>query len=176
MSNTDSNTSNTNHCKDCDVELANSYSIRCDKCYNRSDNSDVTHELALVEDMLRQGNDSLDEAWHSYAYNYKQRRELQRDVKADDPRVEELLKEMYDVMVNNSCAHLWSNFVDEIDGMPNLHRRTYSGTVTLKFSFENVEIAGDLADWEIEGAILDAIDGDLNYGDEDECEVDYDED
>jgi hypothetical protein len=176
MSNTDSNTSTTSNCKDCDVELTNSYSLRCDKCYNRSDNSDVTHELALAENTLRRTEHNVDELWHGYAYNYMRRRDLERDVKADDSRVEELLKEMYDVMVNNSSAHLWQNFVDEIEGMPNLNRRTYSGSVTLKYYFDNVEIAGDIADWEIEDAILDALSGDFSYGDEHEREVEYEED
>lgn len=98
-----------------------------------------------------------------------------RPVSADDHRVLPLLREMYDTMVNNSSAHLWSNFVDSITGMPDLSTRKYGGVVTLKFYFTDVEVPGDIADWEIENAILDSIRGDLCYGYEDEVEVDYEE-
>jgi hypothetical protein len=89
----------------------------------------------------------------------------------------ELLKEMYDTMVNNSCAHLWSNFVNDITGMPDLSVRTYGGTLTLKFHFTGIEVAGDLADWEIESALYDAITdkGYATTGDEDGYEIEYEE-
>ena len=101
-----------------------------------------------------------------------------RPVSADDHRVLPLLREMYDTMVNNSSAHLWSNFVDSITGMPDLSTRKYSGTITLSFSFLDVEIPGDIADWEIETHIYDALcgNGDLDIGYEDEYSVDYQED
>lgn len=106
-----------------------------------------------------------------------ERSQLKRPVKADDSRVEQLLKEMYDTMVNNSSAHLWQNFVDDIDGMPDLSRRKYGGVVTLKFYFTDIEIAGDIADWEIQDAILEVLadNDDLSYGNENEVEVDYEE-
>ena len=100
-----------------------------------------------------------------------------RDVSADDPRVLDLLKDMYDTMVNHSCAHLWSNFVNDITGMPDLSVRTYGGTLTLRFHFTGIEVAGDLADWEIESALYDAITdkGYATTGDEDGYEIEYEE-
>lgn len=97
-----------------------------------------------------------------------------RDVAADDPRVLSLLKEMYDTMVNNSSADLWSNFVDSITGMPDLSVRRYSGAITLTFEFEDVEVPGNIADWEIADHIYDRLvqDGYLCIGDESEYRVD----
>ena len=110
-----------------------------------------------------------------------ERSRLSRSVGADDWRVESLLKEMYDVMVNNSCAHLWSIFVDEITGMPDLSRRKYSGTISLTFSFSEIEIEGDCADWEIADKIYAELErggyrSDFQIGYEDSYEVYYDED
>jgi hypothetical protein len=103
--------------------------------------------------------------------------QLNRSVGADDWRVKSLLTEMYDTMVNNSCSHLWSIFVNDITGMPNLATRRYGGTVTLKFHFTDLEIPGDIADWEIEDKILEALadNDDLNYGNEDGLSVNYEE-
>ena len=127
-------------------------------------NTETDNTLQATVDELRHDISKLrDELWQC----------KNRDVAADDPRVLSLLKEMYDTMVNNSSAHLWSNFVDSITGMPDLSTRKYSGTVTLTFSFDDVEIPGDIADWEIEGKILEEIEGDLCYGYEDETSVDY---
>ena len=102
---------------------------------------------------------------------------LNRPVKADDWRVKELLTEMYDTMVNNNCSHLWSIFVDTIPDMPDLSTRRYGGTVTLEFNFTDIEVPGDIADWEIEGKILEILadNGDLSYGYEDRSSVSYDE-
>jgi hypothetical protein len=100
-----------------------------------------------------------------------------RSVSASDPRVLELLKEMYDVLVNNDSSHLWADFVDSITGMPDLNRRTYGGTLTLRFHFSGVEIDGNLADWEIEPALYEAI-TELGYattGDEDGYDIEYEE-
>ena len=102
---------------------------------------------------------------------------LNRPVKADDWRVKDLLTEMYDTMVNNSCAHLWLNFVNDIEGMPDLSTRKYGGTVTLRFHFTDIEVPGDIADWEIGEKILEILadNGDLGYGYEDGFDVDYEE-
>ncbi len=116
-------------------------------------------------------------AWTQDEHDYlnKERHRLNGAVKADDWRVKSLLTEMYDTMVNNSCAHLWSNFVDAIEGMPDLSTRKYGGTVTLEFHFTDIEVPGDIADWEIEDKILEQLRGDLRYGDEDRYSVDYEE-
>jgi hypothetical protein len=118
-------------------------------------------------------------AWTQDEHDYlnKERHRLNNSVKADDWRVKELLTEMYDAMVNNSCSHLWSIFVNDIAGMPNLATRRYGGTVTLRFHFTDLEIPGDIADWEIEDKILEALadNDDLNYGNEDGLSVDYEE-
>ena len=118
-------------------------------------------ELKTIVEQLRKKNTELED----------------REVKADDWRVKSLLTEMYDTMVNNSCAHLWSNFVDAIEGMPDLSTRKYGGTVTLRFHFTDIEVPGDIADWEIGDKILEILadNGDLSYGYEDGFDVDYEE-
>jgi len=130
------------------------------------DNSKIISIDASVEEQLRHDIELLRDKLYK----------AQREVTADDPRVLPLLREMYDTMVNNSSEHLWSNFVDSITGMPDLSTRKYSGTVTLTFSFCDVELPGDLADWEIEEKIVEEVAGDLYLGNEDEIDVDYDED
>jgi hypothetical protein len=102
---------------------------------------------------------------------------LNRPIGADDWRVKDLLTEMYDTMVNNNCAHLWSIFVNDITSMPDLSVRKYGGTVTLEFHFTDIEVPGNIADWEIEDKILEALidNNDLNYGNEDRYSVDYEE-
>jgi hypothetical protein len=110
-----------------------------------------------------------------HGYQRDRAHKLARDVSADDYRVKPLLKDMYDVMVNYSSEHLWSNFIDAIDGMPDFSRKTYGGVVILKFYFSDIEIDGTLEDYEIQQAILDALDGDLRSQDADESEVDYEE-
>jgi len=79
--------------------------------------------------------------------------------------------------VNNNCAHLWSIFVNDITSMPDLSVRKYGGTVTLEFHFTDIEVPGNIADWEIEDKILEALidNNDLNYGNEDRYSVDYEE-
>jgi len=100
---------------------------------------------------------------------------LNRPVGADDWRVKDLLTEMYDTMVNNSCADLWSIFVNDITSMPDLSVRRYGGTVTLRFHFTDIEVPGNIADWEIGDRILETLAGDLSYGYEDGIDVEYDE-
>jgi hypothetical protein len=172
-------TSNTRTCKDCDVELSNSYSIRCDKCYNRSDNDELTHELALAEDTLRRGNHATDEVWHSFAYSYMLRLKAERHITdGGDHRIENLWRKLWDALDGDvERDQTWEMFIDAIPGLPDYRSRTYNGTVTLKFYFTDVQIDG-LSDnsWEIEEAILEAIESDLRYGYHDEMEVDYDED
>ena len=134
---------------------------------NNETNDQVTRlegtvaELKTIVEQLRKKNTELE----------------YREVKADDWRVKSLLTEMYDTMVNNSCAHLWSNFVDAIEGMPDLSTRKYGGTVTLRFHFTDIEVPGDIADWEIGDKILEILadNGDLSYGYEDGFDVDYEE-
>jgi len=102
---------------------------------------------------------------------------LNRPVKADDWRVKDLLTEMYDTMVNNNCSHLWSIFVNDITGMPDLSTRRYGGTVVLRFHFTDIELPGHIADWQIEERILEALvdNNELNYGNEDGIDVEYEE-
>jgi hypothetical protein len=130
------------------------------------DNNKIISIDASVEEQLRHKVELLQEKLY----------EAQRDIKADDHRVLPLLREMYDTMVNHHNAELWSDFVSDIANMPDLSTRKYSGTVTLTFSFYEVEIPGDIADWEIEEKILEAMGNDLSYGYEEQVEVDYQED
>jgi hypothetical protein len=108
-------------------------------------------------------------------YQRDRAHKLARDVSADDDRVKPLLKQMYDVMTNYSSEHLWVNFMDAIDGIPDFRRKTYGGVVTLKFYFSDLEIDGTLEGYEIEEAIVEAIESDLQYRYADESEVEYDE-
>jgi len=178
MSNTDITTRDTRHCKDCGAELSNSYSIRCDKCYNRSDNSDQTHELALAEDTLRRGDHAMDEVWHSFAYSYMLRNKAERHITdGGDHRIENLWRKLWDALDGDvERDSTWAMFMDAIPGLPDYRSKTYSGTVTLKFYFTDVQIDG-LSDnsWEIEEAILEAIESDLQYRYADDTEVEYEE-
>lgn len=168
-------TSTTRTCKECGLELSDSYSIRCDKCYNRSDNNDETHELALAEDTLRRGPNSLDEVYHNYAYTYLRRHKAEKPVGADDHRVAHLWEKLWDALDGDiERDQTWGLFMDTIPGLPDYRVKTYGGVVTLKFYFSEVEISGS-DKWDIERAILDAIEGDLRFGYEDEWEVDYEE-
>jgi len=133
-------------------------------------NTETNTQVAELEKTVEEANQIIERLRESNG-------KLNREVKADDWRVKSLLTEMYDTMVNNSCAHLWSIFVDAIDGMPDLSTRRYGGTVTLRFHFTDVEVPGDIADWEIGDKILEILadNGDLSYGYEDGFDVDYEE-
>lgn len=176
MSNTDIATPAPRFCKECDVQLSNSYSIRCDKCHNRSDNNELTHELALAEDTLRRGNHSMDEVWHSFAYSDMLRNKAERTIiDGGDHRIENLwytLWRAFDGDVEQD--ETWGLIMDAIPGIPDFRTKTYGGVVTLKFYFSEVEISGS-DKWDIERAILDAIESDLKYSYANESEVDYEE-
>ena len=171
-------TSTMPHCTDCGVQLTSSYRFSCDKCRDRSDNTDWTHELALAEDVLRRGNQSTDEVWNSYAYSYVRRLKAERDiVDGGDSRIENLWQKLWDALDGDiERNETWDMFMDAIPGLPDYRTKTYSGVVTLKFYFSDVEVEGDLDSSEIEEAILEQISSDLRYYDADECEVEYDED
>jgi hypothetical protein len=116
--------------------------------------------------------------WHNFAYTYLRRQQAELPItNASDHRIEGLWDKLWSALDGDlERDHTWGLFMDEIPGLPDLRTKTYSGTVTLRFYFSDVEVSGDVSKYDIESAILDEIRGDLEYGYEDECEVDYDED
>jgi hypothetical protein len=166
------------HCKDCGVEMTERYRFSCDKCRDRSSNNDQTHELALAEDTLRRGTHTLDEVYHNYAYSYNLRNKAEREiVDGSDYRIENLWRKLWDALAGDvERDETWGLFMDAVPGLPDYRVKTYSGTVTLKFYFSDIEVEGGLGGYEIEEAILGQISGDLRYNDADEVEVEYDED
>ena len=171
-------TSTMPNCKGCGVELTSSYRFSCDKCSDRSDNSDRTYELALVEDELRRLTTNDGERWQRHAYAVQQRRIAQALITdGSDPRIENLWQKLWDALDGDiERDQTWGMFMDAIPGLPDYRVKTYSGVITLKFYFDAVEVEGSLEGSEIEEAICDAIRGDLSYSYADECEVEYDKD
>jgi len=168
MSNTDTATEapNTNKCKDCELELSNSYSIRCDKCFNRSDNNDGTHEIALVEDTLRRGTFySLDETFYNYARNYLRLERAEANVPAHDHRIAHIWDELWDALSGDiEQDETWGMFMDAIPGMPDLRIKmfeveipleTITLTVQAKDEDEAIELAMEQAesDYSLEDVI-----------------------
>ena len=172
--NTNESTDIVRACAECGAEVG-PVRHKCDKCHNRSGNSDPTHELALVEDMLRRGKNSLDEVWNSYAYSYNLLSKAQREITdGGDYRIEGLWQKLWGALDGDiERDQTWDMFMDAIPGLPDYRVKTYGGVVTLKFYFSEVEVESDSFD--IEQAICDAISGDLRYGYHDEMEVEYDE-
>ena len=168
-------TSTMPNCKGCGVELTTSYRFSCDKCSNRSDYNDQTHELALAEDTLRRGTQTMDEVWHSYAYSYALRLKAERHITdAGDSRIENLWQKLWDALDGDiERDQTWGMFMDAIPGLPDYRVKTYGGCITLKFYFSEVEV--ETNSFDIEEAICDAISSDLRYGYHDEMEVEYDE-
>ena len=172
----ESTTSNTRVCVECDAP-AGPIGHKCERCYDRSDSSDRTHELALVEDTLRHLATTDGERWHRHAYAVQQRAIAEKVITdGADPRIENLWYTLWRALDGDiERDETWGLFIDAIPGIPDHRTKTYSGTVTLRFYFSEVEVSGDVDKYEIESAILEEIRGDLEYGYEDECEVDYEE-
>jgi precorrin-3B methylase len=170
-------TTNTT-CVECDAEQAVSYSRKCERCFDRSDNDQATHELALIEDDLRRWNTSDGERWHRHAYAVERRAEAELPIiNGGDPRIAGLWHTLWEALAGDvERDATWGLFMEAIPGLPDHRVRTYSGTVVLRFDFSTIEISGDLSDWEIESAILDQISSDLHYNDADGIDVEYDED
>lgn len=169
----ESTTSNTRVCVECDAP-AGPIGHKCAKCYDRSDNSDRTHELALVEDTLRHLATTDGERWHRHAYAVQQRAIAEKPVGADDHRIEHLWQKLWKALDGDiERDQTWELFMDAIPGIPDYRVKFYGGVVTLKFYFSQVEV--ESGSFDIEQAICEAISGDLRYGYEDEVEVDYEE-
>ena len=164
MSNTDT-TNTTRHCVDCDAP-AGPIGHKCAKCYDRSDNSDLTHELALVEDMLRRGKHSLDKVYNGYAYSYDRRMKAERDITdGGDHRIEGLWDKLWDALSGDIDQDgTWEIFMDAIPGMPDLRTKmfevdipleTITLTVQAKDEDEAIEMAMELAenDYSLEDVI-----------------------
>ena len=178
MSNTDITTRDTRHCKECGVEISNSYSIRCDKCYNRSDNDELTHELALAEDTLRRGDHATDEVWHSFAYSYMLRLKAERHITdGGDHRIENLWRKLWDALDGDiERNETWGMFMDAIPGLPDYRSEKVDGCISLKFYFSDLEIECGLTGSERDDAIIEAFleDNRLNRDTADETEVEVD--
>ena len=172
--NTNESTDIVRTCAECGAEVG-PIGHKCDKCYNRSYNNDETHGLALVEDMLRRGDQSVDETWHNFAYSYDRRMKAEREITdGGDHRIENLWQKLWKALDGDiERNETWDMFMEAIPGLPDYRIKTYGGVVTLKFYFSEVEVESDSFD--IEQAICEAIRGDLRYGYEDELEVDYEE-
>jgi hypothetical protein len=132
----------------------------------------------LVEDMLRRGDQSVDETWHNFAYSYDRRMKAEREITdGGDHRIENLWQKLWKALDGDiERNETWDMFMEAIPGLPDYRVKTYSGSITLKFYFDAVEVEGSLEGSEIEEAICDAIRGDLSYSYADETEVEYDED
>jgi hypothetical protein len=177
--NTNESTDIVRACAECGAEVG-PVRHKCDKCYNRSNYNDETHELALAEDLLRRGKHSLDEVYHGYAYSYDRRMKAEREITdGGDYRIEGLWQKLWKALDGDIERHdTWGMFMDAIPGLPDYRIKTYSGTLTLKFHFSGIEIPGDTDSRDIESALYEAM-TDLGYattGDEDDYEVYYDED
>lgn len=146
---------------------------------------DFAHRVADLEDSLRTDikNGSIDflgRTLHKYVYAQDRVEELRArsydDVQAGDSRVAHLWDKLWDALDGDiEQDETWGMFMDALPGLPDLRTKRYGGVVTLKFYFSDVQIKGDVGRYELEQAILDEIEGDLAYGYENECEVDYEE-
>ena len=113
---------------------------------------------------------------HTEAELHARVQQLKKPVDADDSRVYHLWEKLYRALDGDiEQDETWGLIMDAIPGVPDLRVKRYGGVVTLKFYFSDVEVSGSLGRYELEQAILDEIAGDLQYGYEDECEVDYEE-
>jgi hypothetical protein len=165
---TETTSTTTRACVDCGLELSDSYSIRCDRCYDRSDNSDATHELALIEDSLRRWTTNDGDRWNRHAYAVERRAQAELPITdGGDPRIAGLWHTLWNALEGDvERDTTWAMFLDAIPGLPDLRTRTYNG----------IEVEAGLSDWEIESAILDQITSDLHHNDADETEVEFEED
>ncbi len=135
VSNTMSNTDNTNtrHCPDCEIALSDTYRIRCDRCYNRSDNNELTHEIALAEDILRRGPDNVDEVWHAFAYTYLRRQQSALVITdAGDHRIENLWYTLWRALDGDiEQDETWGMFMDALPGLPDFRTKTFEVEIPL---------------------------------------------
>ena len=171
-------TSTMPHCTDCGVQLTSSYRFSCDKCGNRSDNNDQTLELALAEDTLRRGNQTIDEVWHSYAYSYVRRLKAERTITdAGDSRIEGLWRQVWDALAGDTEREAtWELLSDAIDNLPDYRVEKVDGCISLKFYFSDLEIESGLTGGERDDAIIEAFleDNTLDQDTADETEVEVD--
>lgn len=146
---------------------------------------DFAHRVADIEDSIRtdikNGNiDFLGRTVHKYVYVKDTCEELRAraydDVQASDSRIAYIWEKLWDALAGDvEQDTTWELIMDAIPGVPDLRVKTYSGVVTLKFYFSDVKVSGNPGRYGLEQAILDEIEGDLQYGYEDEVEVDYEE-
>jgi hypothetical protein len=184
-------TSNT--CISCGTPEADpSYvETKCDNCESRlavgwGYSIEGIHNIALKENDIRKYDivslenllfrlaqaEIAGEEWRKEA-----RIASQTAIEADDPRVAGLWRELWEALAGDvERDATWGLFIESIPGLPDLRNRTYSGTVTLRFYFDTIEVESGLSDWEVESAILDQISSDLHYNDADSVDVEYDED
>jgi hypothetical protein len=182
MSNTDN--TNTSHCDQCAVPLTESnhgffaWLDRCDRCSDRYDVTDELLEIAYMANKLGINTKSVDSLRHSAANLHVRVQELKRPIEdGGDSRLAHIWKALWDALDGDiERNETWGLFIDAVAGdVPDFRTKRYGGVVTLKFYFSDVEVKGDVDGHELEQAILDEIEGDLAYGYENECEVDYEE-
>ena len=180
MSNTDN--TNTSHCDQCAVPLTESnhgffaWRDRCDRCHSRLELDDDLLEIAYVANQFYKSDDRVIDLQHTTAELRLRVQELKKPVEADDSRAYHLWEKLYRALNGDiEQNETWGLIMDEIPGVPDFRTKRYGGVVTLKFYFSDIEVSGDVDSYEIESAILEEIRGDLQYGYEDECEVDYEE-
>jgi len=182
MSNTD--TSNVNHCKGCAVLLTDEnwgwqiFVDECNRCDKRLPLDDELLEIASVANKLFSGLETVEALRHDKATLHVRLQELKRPIEdGGDPRLAHIWSTLWDALDGDvERDETWGLFINAIAGdVPDYRTKTYSGTITLTFYFSDIEVSGDVDKYEIESAILEEIRGDLQYGYEDECEVDYEE-
>ena len=180
----ESTTSNTRHCDQCAVLLTDEnhgffqWRDRCNRCHSRLELDDNLLETAHVANQFYKSDDQVIDLQHTTAELRLRVQELKRPIEdGGDPRLAHIWSTLWDALAGDvERDETWGLFIDAIAGdVPDYRTKTYSGTVTLRFYFSEVEVSGDVDKYEIESAILEQIRGDLEYGYEDECEVDYDE-
>lgn len=175
-------TSNTRHCDQCAVLLTDEnhgffqWRNRCDRCHKRPELDDSLLETAHIANKLYSSANTIDNLRHTEAELHARVQQLKKPVDADDSRVYHLWEKLYRVLDGDvEQDETWGLIMDAIPGVPDLRVKRYGGVVILKFYFSDVEVSGNPGRYELEQAILDEIAGDLQYGYEDECEVDYEE-
>ena len=178
----ESTTSNTSHCDQCAVPLTESnhgffaWRDRCDRCHSRLELDDDLLEIAYVANQFYKSDDQVINLQHDLAVTRLRVQELKKPVEADDSRAYHLWEKLYRALNGDiEQDETWDLIMSEIPGVPDFRTKRYGGVVTLKFYFSDIEVSGDVDSYEIESAILEEIRGDLQYGYEDECEVDYEE-
>jgi hypothetical protein len=185
MSNTDTSTGLTvNHCKGCAVLLTDEnwgwqiFVDECNRCDKRLPLDDELLEIAFVANKLFSGLETVDALRHDKGALHVRLRELKRPIEdGGDPRLAHIWSTLWDALDGDvERNETWGLFINAIAGdVPDYRTKTYSGTITLTFDFDDLELPGTLADYEIEEAIINELSGDLRQGYEDGVVVDYDE-